>query len=530
MNQSAAIRPNGPSNNSGLLGWFARRGWWARFGLAILAGVAMTGGHPPVSVPWILFLAVPVLVLLLATAPRGRSAAWIGWGAAFGYFVSGLHWMGHAFLVEPEKFAWLLPLGVTALPAFLGLFWALAFWVVWRLCRGAIIPVAFGLSGALTLVEFARSNVLTGFPWALPGYIWVDLPPMQAAAWIGPFGVTLATLMITALPAGALTAGGRVLALLAMVAGAGFWTAGSLRIPEDTAYRDDAPVLRIVQPNAPQHLKWAIGHREKYYDRMLAATNRPPDPAFGPPDIVIWPEASVYFIPELAPTEVAKISTAAGNAWVLLGAIHGKRTASGDRWTNALSTISPTGQIGPRYDKQHLVPFGEYLPVRPFFDALGISQFARQGDLAFGSGPKTMALGDLPSFRPLICYEAIFPGEIVDDQRPSWLVQPTNDAWFGGWAGPQQHYAQARIRAIEQGLPMIRAANTGISAIVDPFGREIAAIGLHRFDHLDGRLPKELGPTLYSRIGDWPAVIIAFLLLGLPSAWRERTLGALTKK
>lgn len=520
MIQPAASEPSDFPQDIGVLRWFARRGWLQRLGLAVLAGVAMTGGHPPVSVPWILFLAVPVLVALLVTAPRGRSAAWIGWGAAFGYFVSGLHWMGHAFLVDPERFAWLLPLGVTALPAFLGLFWASAFWAVWRICRTAVIPAALGLAAALTLVEFARSNVLTGFPWALPGYVWVDLPPMQAAAWVGPFGITLATLLITALPISSLIAGGRFAAFLALLAAAGFWSAGVLRVPEDIAYREDAPVLRIVQPNAPQHLKWAAGHREKYYQRMLSATKRPADPTLGPPEIVIWPEASVYFIPAASPVEVAKISAAAGNGWVLLGAIHGERTPTGDRWTNALVSITPDGKIGPRYDKQHLVPFGEYLPVRPVFDALGISQFALRGDLSAGAGPTTMSIGDLPSFRPLICYEAIFPGEIVADIRPAWLIQPTNDAWFGGWAGPRQHYAQARIRAIEQGLPIVRAANTGISAIVDPFGREIAAIGLHTFDHLDGRLPKELGPTLYSRIGDWPAVIFALLLLGV--SWVRR--------
>lgn len=508
MPDIAAAGPRDP-----LTRWFARRGRLQRLGLATLAGAAMTAGHPPISQPWVLYAAMPALVLLLTAAPGGRAAAWVGWGAAFGYFVTGLHWMGHAFLVDPERYAWLLPLGVTALPAFFGLFWALAFWGAWRLRPATPLSTALALAGALTLVEFARSNILTGLPWALPAYVWVDLPPMQAAAWIGPFGMTLLTLILTALPALALTGRGRGGAALALAAGAALWLGGAARVPGAVAYAEDAPVLRIVQPNAPQHLKWAPGHRETFYQRLLTATVRPADPALGPPDVVIWPEAAVYFVPAARPDEVANISAAAGDAWVLLGAQHGERIDDGVRWTNAVVTISPQGMLGPRYDKHHLVPFGEYLPFRPLFDALGVSQFAIRGDFDRGPGPQTVTVGDLPPFSPLICYEVIFPDEVVGSVRPAWLVQPTNDAWFGSWAGPHQHYAQARIRAIEQGLPMVRAANTGISAVVDPYGREIVSIPLHRYDHVDARLPAAIDATPYSRIGDWPAVAVAVMLL-----------------
>lgn len=513
---------NATGPGSRLSAWFARRGRFQRLGLAVLSGAAMTAGHPPVSLPWVLFAAVPVLVMQVLTAPTGRAAAWIGWGAAFGYFVTGLHWMGHAFLVDPERFAWLLPLGITALPTFFGLFWATAFWAAWRLRPATPLTAALALAGTLTLVEFARSNILTGLPWALPGYVWVDLPPMQAAAWIGPFGLALTTLVVTALPALALTGQGRGAAVLAAGTGAGLWLAGAMRVPESVAYADDAPILRVVQPNAPQHLKWVRGHRETFYQRLLTATARPADPAIGQPDAVIWPESAVYFVPAATPGEVAVVSAAAGDAWVLLGAQHGERTADGSRWTNALVSISPDGRIGPRYDKHHLVPFGEYLPFRPLFDALGLSQFALRGDFDRGPGPRTVTVGDLPPFSPLICYEAIFPNEVVGAERPAWLLQPTNDAWFGSWAGPHQHYAQARIRAIEQGLPMVRAANTGISAVVDPFGREIVSIRLHRYDHFDARLPAAIAATPYSRIGDWPAVAVAVMLLIGVSALRFR--------
>ena len=498
---------------SPLFDWFARRGPLQRLMVAVLCGAAMTAGHPPISLPWIWFAAAPVLVAQVLTAPTGRAAAWIGWGAAFGYFVTGLHWMGHAFLVDPDRFAWLLPIGVTVLPSFFGLFWALGFWAAWRLRPAGPVTGTVALAGALTLVEFARSNILTGLPWALPAYVWVDLPPMQSVAWIGPFGLTLLTLMICALPALALTGRSRLTGVLALAAGAGLWALGALRIPDGVAYADDAPVLRVVQPNAPQHLKWALGHRERFYQRLLEATMRPADPALGAPDLVIWPEASVFLSPTNAAAEVVRLAAAAGDAWLLIGALHEEHSADGPQVTNALVSISPDGRMGPRYDKHHLVPFGEYMPYRPVFDALGLSQFGLRGDLARGPGPQTITVGDLPPFSPLICYEAIFPHQIIGATRPDWLVQPTNDAWFGSWAGPHQHYAQARIRAIEQGLPMVRAANTGISAVVDAFGREVVAIGLHRYDYFDARLPAAIAPTWYGRTGDWPAVTVAIMLL-----------------
>ena len=496
---------------SAVVAWFARRSRWQRILLAAVLGASLTLGHAPVSIPWVVFLALPPLVLLLHTAKGGWSAAWTGWAAAFGYFVTGLHWMGHAFLVDPERYGWLLIPGVTALPAFLGLFWALAFWLAWRVRGARPVGTALVLAGLLTLAEFARSNILTGFPWALPAYVWGDLPPMQLVAWIGPFGLTLATLFIGSLPGLAVVRGTAVAAVLALGAGGVIWAVGFVRVPAEIAYAADAPVIRVVQPNAPQHLKWAPGHRETYYQRLIDATGQPADGQLGPPDAVLWPEASVYYVPAATPTEVARISAAAGSAWVLLGAVHGEVTADGDRWTNALVTISPDGKIGPRYDKHHLVPFGEYLPFRPIFDALGVSQFAIRGDLQPGPGPRTMTIGALPPFSPLICYEAIFPNDVVGDTRPAWLVQPTNDAWFGNWAGPFQHYVQARFRAVEQGLPIVRAANTGISALVGPHGREVEAIGLDRYAHFDARLPSPLPATLYARTGDWVAVILCVL-------------------
>ena len=494
--------------------WFASRGRWSRLAIAFGAGLLMTGGHAPVSLPWLLFLAVPVLVWQTATAPTPKIAAWIGWAAGFGYFLSGLHWIGHAFLVDADRWAWLMPFGVTALPAGLAIFWAAAFWLARRLGADRPAAMVLPLAAAITLAEFARSYLLTGLPWGLPGYVWVDLPPMQAASWAGPFGMTLFTLILTATPAVAMAARNWLATGTALVACLAFWVFGELRLPDQIAYAPDAPVLRIVQPNAPQHLKWVPGHREIFYKRALDATMAESDPELGPPDAVIWPEMAVFFVPADKPREVERIAQAANGAQVLLGAFHVVAEPGGERWSNAMVTVQPDGTLGPHYDKHHLVPFGEYVPLRSVLGLLGITQMAKRGGFSRGAGPQTLKLPGLPPVSPLICYEAIFPYEVVGDTRPEWMVQITNDAWFGTFAGPRQHYAQARIRAIEQGLPIVRAANTGISAVVDPHGLEVVSISQHNYGKVDARLPAPLPATLYSRAGDKPTfIVIVFLLL-----------------
>lgn len=496
--------------------WFRAQGRWQKLGIAALAGALMTAGHAPVDLPWAAFLAVPVLVLLVDGAPTGRVAFWIGWAAGFGYFVTGLHWVGHAFLVDADRFAWLLPLGVAVLPAGLAIFWGVAFRLAKTIWPREIVAGAVLLCILWTVLEFARGNILTGFPWALPGYVWVETPVAQAAAWAGPYGLTFLSLILTALPGVALAAGNgpaRVwVAALSIGAMVGLWAGGAVRVPDTSAFESEAPVLRIVQPNAPQKLKWLPGHREEFYRRALGATAAPPDPVLGPADLVIWPEMAVFFPPVDYPEQRLTIAAAAAGVPVVTGAFHIERPSEGlELWSNAMVTILPDGEIGPVYAKHHLVPFGEYLPFEPVFSALGLSQFAIRGGFTPGPGPRTIGIGDLPPVSVLICYEAIFPGEVVGETRPGWMLQLTNDAWFGGFAGPQQHLAQARIRAIEQGLPMIRAANTGISAVIDPFGRVLESIALGVYGSMDAQLPAPLSPTPYARTGDW----ILLLLLGI---------------
>jgi apolipoprotein N-acyltransferase len=507
--------PDAALNASQVILWVRAQGRWGRLVLAGLAGAAMTLGQPPVSFPWALFLALPLLIWLIDAAPDLRGAAVQGWAAGFGYFVTGLYWVGHAFLVDAEHFAWMMPFAVTLLPAFLGLFWAAAFALARRLWPAGPFGQVVSLATCLTLAEYARGNVLTGFPWALPGYAWVDTPVMQAAAWAGPFGITLLTLMLVPLVLVGLFERRWLAASLAAIGLAALWAAGEARLATLDPGRD-GPVLRVVQPNAAQKLKWQRDQVPVFYARLMAATSAPPDPTLGPPAAVIWPETAVSFLPAYQPERRAEIARAAGGAPVILGALHGVRTAEGDQWLNTLTTILPDGSLGPRYDKHHLTPFGEYLPYPEILGPLGFRHLVRQNGFTPGPGPQVLAVPGLPPFSALICYEMIFPDEVVPvRERPAWLLQITNDAWFGSFGGPQQHLAQARIRAIEQGLPVVRSANTGISAVIGPEGAVLAAIPMETQGFRDFRLPGALPPTLYARHGDLPTMSLTVLCLFL---------------
>ncbi|MEO1531028.1 MAG: apolipoprotein N-acyltransferase [Pseudomonadota bacterium] len=515
-----------PTGGTGLPAALARRiiglSGWRRVLAAAAAGLLLAAGHAPVGIPWGAFVALPALALLVGSARTPRGGFTAAWAFGFGYLIVSLHWIGHAFLVDADAFAWMLPFALTGLPAFLALFWGVAGWLTRIAAPGGGPVTLAALAATLTLTEFARSHVLTGFPWALPGYVWIETPLAQTAALTGPHGLGLLTLLVTGLPLLALvTLTGRArlaLLVLPIAAFAGLWGYGTARLasaPDTNA----GPVLRLVQPNAPQHLKWLPDYAPTFYRRLLEGSAAPADPALGAPAMVIWPETAVAFLPEESPEARAQMAAAAGGAPLVLGALRRRSAAAGGGFANSLLTLDASGSVIARYDKHHLVPFGEYVPFRTLFGALGVEQLAGRGQFMPGPGPQVMApVGTLPRFVPLICYEAIFPHEVIPPgaetgaSRPGWLLQITNDAWFGTLGGPQQHLAQARLRAIEQGLPMVRAANTGISAVIDAHGRITASLRLGIHGHVDARLPAALSPPLYARLGDLPAVLAAFLL------------------
>ncbi len=500
MTLAAAPRFDG----TGPVAWLARAGLWQRLAVACLAGAAMTAGHAPLYLPWGYLLAVPVAFWLVDSAPSARGAALMGWGVGFGYFVTGLHWIGHAFLVDPERHAWMLPFALTLLPGFLALFWAAAFWAARRLWTLGLAYQSLALAACWTIAEMLRGHILTGFPWALPAYAWVGTPILQNASWAGPYGLSFLVLLLTVLPLSAVFRRKWTVGVLAAASFAGLWVWGAARVPAEIRYPAEPTLVRIVQPNAPQDQKWDPDYRALFYERLLTHT------AGGAlPDVVLWPETAVPFLPSEAPEHRAEIAAAAGGAPVVMGALDVERHIHGYDLFNALLAIMPDGAIETRYDKHHLVPFGEYLPLGWLLEPIGLEQIAMGGGFTEGPGPQNISVPGVPPFAAAICYEMIFPSQIIGPgPRPDWIVTITNDAWFGGFAGPQQHLDQARFRAVEQGLPVARAANTGISAMIDPYGRVIAEIRLHQNGALDSALPAPLPQTIYGRFGDLPIILL----------------------
>lgn len=479
----------------------ARRPLWQRLIVAALVGALGALGLAPFGLWPIALLALAALPALALAAARPRAAALTGWAFATGWFANALVWIVDPFLVEPEVYGWMAPFALIFMAGGLALFWGLAFWVAFRLARQPGARVA-SLIVALSLAEFGRAYLLTGFPWAALAQIWVDTPVAQLLAWIGPHGLALLTLVAAFWPGFALVSDrGRLVSAvpLGLIGGAALAFA---QLP-DGALTDHT--VRVVQPNARQDQKWDPKWMPVFFRRQIEFTKAGPRP-----DLVVWPESSVpVWLNEAGPT-FERIAEAARGADVVLGI----QRYEGTRVYNSLVHLDGQGQLDGLYDKHHLVPFGEYMPLGDLADRFGLHGFAAQAGQGYspGPGPALMGLGAFGPALPLICYEAVFPQDVnAAPARPRFLLQITNDAWFGTWSGPYQHLAQARMRAIEQGLPMVRAANTGISAVIGPRGRILSSIPLGQAGYVDAKLPEPLPPTIYARSGDWPVFLLLLL-------------------
>lgn len=467
-------------------------------GLAFAAGALAALGHAPLYF-WPLTLAgLAALIRLVATTPRG--AGWLGLAGGAGYGALVLMWIVEPFLIEPETYGWMAPFALAFMALGLGAFWAVAALAA-RALPMRHPALAFALT--LTAVEYLRGHILTGFPWGMPGHVWISTPVAQLGAFVGPTGLTLGLLSVAAALA-SLRWPAVVSAGLGLAAawGFGLWTLAQ-PMPADRA-----ATLRLVQPNAEQALKWEPTQARRFFDRLLASTSAPPRP-----DLVIWPETALPYLLERNPELAPRIAAAANGAPVALGLQREK----GLRFWNSLTVIEPDGQIGQSYDKQHLVPFGEYIPLGDLaFRLFGIRAFAAREGAGYtaGEGPKLIDFGPrMGRALPLICYEAVFPQDVnAAPERPDWLLQITNDAWFGTRSGPFQHADQARLRAIEQGLPLVRVANTGVTAVYDARGRALAALPFGTNGYLDAALPGPLPATAFSRFGEAPVLV---LLAGL---------------
>ena len=474
---------------------------------------------PPVSASPILWIAFPGLIWLLDTTRTRIGAFALGWSFGFGFFVVGLYWISFALSVDFARFWWVLPFSVTGLPALLAVFTGLATLAARAVPMRGLARILW-FAACWAAFEWVRGHVLTGFPWNLVGYTWVDwLPLLQGSAVIGIYGLSLVTVLVAALPAAMVDPGSRTL-LRRGIAGAaagllglgllGLW--GAWRIPEAPVAHHPGVSLRLVQPNIAQVDKW---DRTQFADHF--ALHRELSLAPGSPTHVIWPETAIPY--QLTRDENARLaialSTPPGGV-TLTGAPRIDDAGATPRYWNSLFAVDDRGEIVATYDKAHLVPFGEYSPLPDWLPFVAIASSA---NYSAGPGPRTLDVPGLPPVSPLICYEAIFPGAVTDERagavRPDWLLNISNDGWYGVTAGPHQHFALAQTRAVEEGLPLVRVANTGVSGVVDPYGRILERTALGRQEVIDSVLPLPLDDTPpYGRFGDWAFALVLVVAAG----------------
>ncbi|MQP67018.1 apolipoprotein N-acyltransferase [Niveispirillum sp. SYP-B3756] len=499
---------------------------WRRYGLAALAGALATASLPPFHVLPLLLVSFPLLLWLLQGAGTAKRTFWVGWFFAFGHHVPGLYWISVALFVDIGRFWFMLPPAVLGLPALLAVFVGLGCLLHRGLVgRFGLGPVASLLVFALcwAAMEWLRGHVFTGFPWNLIGYGWWPVKPvLQAVSVTGIYGLSLLTVLLATLPALAVGANWRRpaaagLAGLVLLSGWGGW-----RMAGQGLETVPGVTLRVVQPNIPQTLKWDPNAK---LNNVRQTINLSAADGWEKVSHIIWPETAIpYFLQApadgndsavLAQT-VGRIAPAGG--LLITGAPRvGKGADGAEHYYNSLFALDAGGAITATFDKFHLVPFGEYLPLRDFLPA-GINAVAASAsDFSPGPGPQTLTLPGLPSFSPLICYEVIFPGHVArtGESRPHWLLNLTNDAWYGNSTGPYQHFTISAVRAVEEGVPMVRAANTGISGVVDAYGRVTARLGLGETGHLDAALPVAAPVTPYARFGDGMLALLMALVAGL---------------
>ena len=515
---------------------------WRRAAIAFIAGALSALALAPVNAWPILFLTFPVLVWLIDGSVGDRygsavNAAIAGWCFGFGYFLAGLYWVGYAFLVDAKTFGWLLPIAVAGLPAYLAIYTALglaAARLLWM--RGAYRVLALAVT--LSAAEWMRGYLLSGFPWNTFGYALTQpLALGQSVSLIGIWGLTFLAIAIFSSPVALADERadtpnpwrGPVFGVLILAALAAY---GAMRLAlYPTEFVKDVR-LRIMQPNLPQDEKFNYAAKEAVMERYLRLSDRATGPrSSGVRDAthLIWPESAFPFFLTTEPEAMKQIADLLPEGTVLVtGAIRAPEVAPGERVSRAYNSvylIDHDGTILGIYDKVHLVPFGEYLPFQSLLERVGLMQLTKVvGGFIPGDRHRAMDVPRAPRMIPLICYEAIFPNEAVPEgQRPGWLINVTNDAWFGISSGPYQHFQQTRVLAIAHGLPMVRAANNGISAVIDPLGRVVSSLPLGAEGVLDASLPHALGPTLYARIGDY--AFAAFLVAGLIITVRRKVSG-----
>lgn len=466
----------------------------------VLLGAMMSLGQAPLGFWPLSFVGLFIWARLFALGHGPKQVAKDSWLIGFGYFFVLLHWIVWPFLVEPERDGWMAPFALVLLPSGLALFWAITHGVARRLAGHApYLAWAIGLS----LAELGRGHLFTGFPWGGFSHVLLETPASGLYAVFGAEGLSILMLLAIGLMASVTQEKPMRLLVLAVP----FVFLALPYRPDEAVIPADAPTVRLVQPNAPQDEKWDPLLAEVFYQRLLTYSAAP-----GTPDLILWPETAISYVLEFSEHILAEIAEKAV-APVGLGI----NRIEGERFYNAFAFIDTEGQVQHIYDKQHLVPFGEYVPFGEVFAQLGIYGLAASQGGGYSAGRKAepFDLGAIGRVKVLICYEGIFPWEVINGERPDVLILATNDAWFGTWAGPAQHMAQARIRAIETGLPMLRVANTGITALIGTNGEILADLPFGQQGMLDVKLPAPEPLTVFVKFKGWPAI----LLLAIVTFW-----------
>lgn len=475
-------------------------------GAGLVAGALAALAMPPLFWLPLAVVGMVAFVWLWDGAPTARIAGLRAWAWGVGHFIVGSYWMLEAFFVPPADFALLGPPAIVGLAVVLGVFPGLAAWATktlalrWPQLAGRYRRLVL-LAIAWTATEWLRGHVFTGFPWNPLGHVWAFATPLlQGASLVGVYGLGTLTFLVLAAP----VAGWRAaLGALAAVGVAG--VVGQQSMPPVVA---DGPMIRIVQPNVPQAEKFRPENTARELKKLIDLSRRE---GFDRLAAVVWPETAVPFIVQPESPGLPALATAAPRGgYLIAGAARANANPRDGVW-NSLLTITPDAEIVATFDKVHLVPFGEYIPFHKELPPL--TGMIGRGSFEKGDAFTTIALEGLPAFSPLICYEAIFPAEVTGPgARPAWLLNVTNDAWFGTSSGPYQQLTSARLRTVEEGLPMIRAANTGVSAVIDAFGRVVASLEMEREGVIDHALPPPRAATVYARWHDWTLLALLAIL------------------
>jgi apolipoprotein N-acyltransferase len=493
-------------------------------GLSLLAGAAAALAHPPFGLlPGLMGYGLLLALVDRVEGPRPiRSAFWRGFTAGFAYFLIGCWWVAEAFLVDALEQGWMAPFAVIGLGVLLGFFWGVAGAVYrWLRPSDSFLKVLV-FAGALSLLEWVRGHLLTGFPWNLPGETWrAGSAPSQAAALVGAYGLTWLTVAAMAGVAApfAFGRGGTTWSVFAGGAAviAALYGFGLVRLAHTAPARADAAWVRVVQADVKQESKYDADKFQSIMDRYLRLTATPPLHGHVP-DIVIWPEGALPASSNelFAPTSWTSAAIAGAlrpGQTLLIGVYRAQGGGERTLYYNSLFALRRNGveltTVG-LYDKYRLVPFGEFLPLESVLGPLGVKNMAHIGDgFSPGPPPRALFLPGLPPMQPLICYEALFPGlaRLADGpqgERPDWIVNVSNDAWFGQTSGPWQTLNLSSYRAIEEGLPMVRATPTGVSAVIDAYGRPLPGqlLTLGAAGVIDAPLPPALPPTPFSGFGE----------------------------